>query len=93
MVVYPEDEGKKSLRNVGSIYKITRRHISEDGTRTLCCCLNTKLFSMLRCSAMVTLEYMLLWNVMEVGCQLHVPKPLPSEYGLLYPLNMDGTTA
>jgi hypothetical protein len=62
-------------------------------TGTLCCCLNTKLFSMLRRSAMVTLEYMLLWNVMEVGCQLHVQKPLPPEYGFLYPLNMDGTTA
>jgi len=42
---------------------------------------------------MVALEYMRLWYVTAVYCQLHVQNPLPSEYVYLYPMNMDGTTA
>jgi hypothetical protein len=62
------------------IYKITRRHISEDGTRALCFCLHTKLCSMLIHSAMVTMDYMLLWYVMAVSSHLHDQNS--------YPLNM-----
>jgi len=35
----------------------------------------------------------LLLYVMAVSCQLHAQNSLPSEYGFLYPMNMDGTTA
>lgn len=73
--------------------KITRCHISEDGIRTLCYCLNKKLCSLFICIAMVRLEYMLFWYVMAVTCHLYAQNPLPSEYGFLYPMNMDGTTA
>ena len=93
--VYPENGGKRSLRNVGTyLQNYTASHIRRWNKNVVLLSKHKIMqYAYKQCNGDIGIYAVLVQYVMAVGSHLHAQNPLPSEYGFLYPVNIDGTRA